>query len=494
MTDRTSARVAPGAWPLVGHALSFARRPQDFLAGLPSHGGLVQVRLGPLRAYVVCDPNLVNRVLVNDRIFDKGGFFIELTRKVVGNSLITCPYADHRRQRRLLQQAFSRERIAGYAAVMSQQLSELLGNWRDGQVVDMSTAMNRLTANVMMRTLITTTAGDSTIEEFNRCCQDVVSGVGNQMRILLPILQRVPTPSNRRFSRAKRRMRELTAGFIRDHQRGGAEQDDLLSILIAAHKERSSALSEEEIHDQVLTFAGTAVETIADLLCSALHLIGARPQAQAHLQAEADAVLGGRIATYDDIPQLAVTSRIISETLRLWPPLWMSTRITTADTTLGEYAVPAGSTVIFSPYLMGRRADLHPKPDRFDPDRWQNDYAARLPRGADIRFGGGPRRCIGDAFGATEATLTLASIAARWEVEPVGHVRVRRVLRATLAPHPLSMRLHARRLSPANPSSQAHFRSGQNSPGSETDPHDVPSPRIPGAGFPHDHRAARPLR
>jgi pentalenene oxygenase len=152
-------------------------------------------------------------------------------------------------------------------------------------------------------------------------------------------------------------------------------------------------------------------------------------------------VLGGRAARYDDLPRLDLTTRIVTETLRLYPPGWLMTRATTARVDLGGHRIPAGATVIYSPYLAGRRVTDFPGPDRFDPDRWP---ATSPARGTFVPFGGGARKCIGDTFAVTQASLAVATIAARWRLHAVPGIRTDPVARAVLAPRPLPMLIRRR--------------------------------------------------
>jgi cytochrome P450 len=439
---------APGALPLLGHALTLARKPLDFLASLPAQGDLVRVKLGPWPAYVVCHPDLVHHILVQDRAFDKGGPLFDKLRKAVGNGLANCGHRDHRRQRRLVQPAFHRDRIPGYAQVMTEQITAMTNPWHDGQVLDVIAVMNALTTAVTTRTLFAAQIDESTLIEIQQHMRDIFTGVAR--RVVMPgqWLDTIPTRGNRRFDRAQNRLRHHTGQLITNYRRAGIDHGDLLSMLLAA-RDGGQGLADSEIHDQVVTFYLAGSETTSAALSWAWHLLGGHPDIQARLHHEVDTVLNGRIADYHDIAQLTLTGRIITETLRLYPPAWMLTRRTTTDTELAGQHLPAGTIVVFSPYVLHHRADHYPDPERFDPDRWRDDTTAPLPRGAFTPFGSGARKCIGDVFALTQATLALASIASRWQLDPLPRSHVRPAPRAILTPRSLRMRLRHRRLTQA---------------------------------------------
>jgi cytochrome P450 len=436
--------VAPRALPLIGHSLAFGRRPLDFLASLPAHGDLVQVKLGPWPAYVVCHPGLTHQVLVEDRTFDKGGPLFDKGRKVVGNGLGTCPHRDHRRQRRLVQPAFHRERIPGYARVMTEQVTSAAQRWHDGQVIDVIAVMNTLTTAITARTLFSAGIKESTLTEIQQCVKDFFGGVS--WRVVMPweILDKIPIPGNRRFNRARDQLKKLTSELIANYRRAGVYHGDLLSMLLADHARDGEGLSDSEVHDQILTFFLAGSETVSIALSWVWYLLGQHPDVRTRLHEEVDAVLDHRAAEYHDIPKLELTSRIITETLRMYSPVWMLTRRTTADTTLAGQHLPAGTIVVFSPYLLHHRPDLYPQPHQFDPDRWRDNNSHTLPRGVFTPFGGGARKCIGDNFAITEATLALASIAIHWQLDPIPRTHVRSAPRLSLTPHSLRMRLHQR--------------------------------------------------
>ncbi|MFG2907083.1 cytochrome P450 [Kitasatospora sp. NPDC048286] len=440
-TTRFTAALAPGGLPLLGHAPALLHRPHEFVARLPAHGDLVRLRLGPLRAYVVCHPELVHRMLADDHTFDKGGPLLAKAREVVGNGLATCPAAVHRRQRRMLQPAFHRERLPGHAALMAEEIAGATARWHDGDVIDVPAAMHRLSTAVTARCLFAAheRAGSPPV---HRSMDVVTHGLARRLLLPLPDADRLPTPGNRRLRRARQDLRETTRRLIADHRATGTDRHDLLSTLLAATDEDGLGLSDAEIHEQVLSFLLAGVETTAATLSWAWTLLAANPAVRGRLHAELDTVLDGRPARHEDLPALPLTARIVSETLRLYPPPWILSRTATTDAELGGHRIPAGTTLLFSPYLLHRRADLFPRPHRFDPDRWLTT-ASPAP-GTYTPFGLGARRCIGDDFGTTAAVLAIATIAARWSITPAPDRPVRPRRGSSLAPRPFTARLTRR--------------------------------------------------
>jgi cytochrome P450 len=429
---------APGALPLLGHTLALLRDPLRFLSSLPEHGDLVRIRLGLVDAIVVCDPELTRQLLLDSRTFEKGGPLVDKASEVFGDGLGTCPHGEHRRQRRLTQPAFHQARLPGYAQTMADQCHAVTGAWRDGQIIDALPEMTTLTIRVIAATMFGSALPPAALSQILDDFAAVMDGI--YLHMILPgPFGRLPTPGNRRYQRARGRLGRTIGQAIDGYRADGADHGDLLSMLVAT-RDNSQSFSDAEITDQILTFLFGGTETSAALLTSALYLLARHPDIQRQLQDEVDTVLAGAMPSYDDLPRLELTGRILTETLRIYPPAWIITRSTTTDTRLGAHFIPAGTVMAYSPYLIHHRPDLHAGPDDFNPGRWANPRA----RDTFIPFGAGARKCIGDAFAMTEATLVLASIARHWQVDFIPGRNARPTPRTTLAPRRMRLRVTAR--------------------------------------------------
>lgn len=439
----------PGAVPLIGHAVPLLRDPLRLLRELPRHGDLVELRVGPARLLVVCDPGLLHQALVEDRTFDKGGPFYESARRTTGNSLATCTHDEHRRQRRMIQPLFTRERIARYASVMSEEIAAVTGSWCDGQTIEVLDHMKTITSRCAIRTMFSTLAKPTAklmADDLN------IIMLGIWRRSIIPArVDRLPLVGNRAFDRALARFWRVIEETIVEYRTEGAARGDLLSLLMESQDAPDTAgggqvrFSDREIRDQITTFFIGGVNTAAEPMAWALHLLARHPEFARRLCDETDTVLDGATASYDDLPKLELTRRIITETMRLYPPVWIVTRTATADARLGGHRIPAGSTLVLSPYVIHHRADLYPDPERFDPDRWLPDGGTARPPHSYLPFVEGARKCIAHDYAAVEATLALASIAARWTLEAVPGSTATPQPKASLPPGPTLMRVKSRK-------------------------------------------------
>ncbi|MEV0106501.1 cytochrome P450 [Nocardia sp. NPDC050799] len=454
---------ASGAvWP-VGHAVTLLRDPLAFLSSLANDGSeLVRIRIGPGSAVVVCDPDLADQVLRDDRTFDKGGPLFDTARKVVGDNVITCPHRMHRRQRSLIRPTFGRARLANYGRAMTAEADAMTAAWSDGEVVDMLAETLRLATHTVMATMF---SGALAPHVRDRALADVTVIVNGLYRRMLapPLLNRLPTPGSRRYGRAHARLRELMAHIVAQRRIDGTDHGDLVSAMLAARLPTDTAapvdigggMTDSQICDQLMAFFIAGSETTASALAWALHLLVAHPEIEERLHQETARVLEGAPARFRDLPDLPLTGHIITEALRLYPPGWLFTRTVTTDTRLGGYDLPAGTSMVYSPYILHRRNDLYQNPDRFDPDRWDTPQPP-IRRKAFVAFGAGPRRCPGEAFAITELSLALATIAGRWRIRHRVGTRVGPAVAMALHPRDLRIRVRSARYGGAPPPSGDH--------------------------------------
>ncbi|RLK59025.1 cytochrome P450 [Actinokineospora cianjurensis] len=431
---------APGAVPVLGHAPRLVRDPLGFLESLPALGDLVRVRLGPMRAVVVCGVELTDVVLRDDHVFDKGGPFGDRVREFAGDGLSSCPHHLHRRQRRLVQPAFHASRLPDYARVMAREAAAAAESWGDGEVLDVLPRLVAITSRIVAATMFSDTLSKAGLDQVLADTTVLLTGMYRRM-MTPPILDNVPTPGNRAYRKATVRLRRSLHQIVVERRRSGvgdgSDNGDLLSALLAAQDPQTRGRSTDvELTDQLITFFIAGAETAASTLAWALHVLATDAEVQARVRAEAAGILGTRVAAGHD----TTTGRLITETMRRWPPVWMFTRTTTMATELGGHEIPADTAVIISPHLVHHRPDRYPDPHRFDLDRWTS---APTPRSPYLPFGGGPRKCVATTFALTEIGIVLAAITTRWHIEAVPGTEVKAGPAATLRPRGLRLRLTA---------------------------------------------------
>ncbi len=405
--------VAPGRLPLLGHTLPMLRGRQEFTASLRRYGDIVRVDLGTMHTYVVTSPALVHELLITKGPqFRKGALFDKFL-PFFGNGLATSNGAFHRRQRRLVQPAFHRDRIARYAEVMTRAAADLTATWRPGQVRVVEEDSQALAVTIVGEALFSTELGGAAIEEVRRSIFLILKY--GMVRALSPsFVEKLPLRGNREFDAAIARMRAIVLDVVRARRSAAAGTDhgDLLSVLLPAD------MTDEQVHDEVMTLLVGGIETTALALAWTWHELARHPEVERRVHAEVDEVLGGRAPTFADVGHLPYVKQVVSEVLRMYP-VWFLMRRTLEPVELGGAALPAGAEVIYSPHALHHDPDSWEHPYRFDPGRWTPERAAGIPKGAYVPFGAGARQCVGNLFALTEIVLTVATVAARWRLVPV---------------------------------------------------------------------------
>lgn len=431
----------PGRIPLLGNALNLRFRPLEFTESLRQHGDVVSIRLGTKTGYFINTAPLVREALTTQyRSFDKGGPFWDIVRTVLGYGLVTSGRELHRRQRRLIQPAFHKSRLTEYATTMSDQAAAMSDAWRNGEHRNVPKEMLKLTTMTSIRSLFAAELSADAVSAIEQTFPILVAGTGKRVMTPIDVLYKLPLPSNRRWDQARRQLGQLVDGIIADYQATGVRHGDLLSTLLEARDEDTGeSMSHTQIHDECMAMLTGSIETTANTLCWVWHILDSKPDIEQQVHAEIDEVLDGRPACYDDFPKLDYLRRVVTEVLRMYPPLWITTRIATSDVDLGGYRIPAGADVFFSSYALHRNPDYYPEPDRFDPDRWLPDRHGGLQRDSYLPFGAGVRQCIGNMFGLLEAVIALGTLAGQWRLRSIPGQRTRPKAEATLHPDRLDM-------------------------------------------------------
>jgi len=409
-----------------------ARDPLAFFTNLArQYGDIVAYKMGGEQIMFVNGPQHIRDILVtHNRLFIKGRG-LQRSKRLLGEGLLTSEGATHLRQRRLMQPAFHRDRIAAYGDTMVGYADRLQQGWRDGTTYDIAHEMMRLTLAIAGKTLFDVDV-ESQAADVRAAMNAVMESFWLSMLPFADVLERLPVPQLRRAKAARAKLDAIIYGMIAERR---AEADsspgppraqprgDLLSMLLAAQDETSGAMmSDQQVRDEAMTILLAGHETTANALMWTWYLVSTAPDVEARLHEEVDRVLQGRPPGVSDIGALPYVERVVTEAMRLYPPAWLIGRRALQDYALGDYVAPARSIMVMSPYVLHRDARYFANPERFDPDRWTPEFKAALPPFAYFPFGGGPRRCIGDSFAWMELVLVVATIARRWSLalEP-GH-------------------------------------------------------------------------
>ena len=432
----------PRGLPVFGTSFMASRdSTQTLMRWARDYGDVVYYRFFNLDVYVLFHPQHVEQVLLGKTGNFVKGITSRANPELFGNGLLTSDGDFWRRQRRLSNPAFHRESLVRYADITVEEATRLLDVWKNGETRNIHNDMMNVTLRIVLRSLFGSELGENMHIIEPALDAIMVSSSGFHS---IAFYLGIPTPTRKRHFRAVAELDRIVYALIaRGREKlksaeataqaeGGAK--DLLTLLLTARDDDGNSMSDQQLRDEVITLLLAGHETTALNLSWTWYLLAQHPEVEVKLHAELDAVLPGRLPSASDLPKLQYTDRVIREALRLYPPAWRVFRRTEEPFKAGDYLLPAGSNIVLSQWVTQRDPRWFSEPDRFNPDRWAEEAATKLPRFAYFPFGGGPRVCIGAGFAMMEATLLLATIAQRYRMRLAPNRLIKPLASITLRP------------------------------------------------------------
>lgn len=396
-----------------------------------NYGDVAHVQMGPINTHLVVHPDHVYAVLVRNRDNYARGILVRRVRVLFGSGLLTSEGELWIRQRRLMQPIFQPTNVPRFADIMLQAAAGMTTDWESrprGQPIPLNAEMMNLTRGVITEAMFSVNM-DQELKDVGDALSYIPRLIRKRATALLNLPLAIPVPTHVRFHRSLRTIDafiDATVAYRRDlEQRQEQTPYDLLSLLLGAREpETGEGMSDQQVHDELLTIFIAGHETSAQVLTWIWYLLAIYPEVEDQFHAELDTVLGGRQPTLADLPRLAYTRMVIDEALRLYPPAPMYAREAVDGDVLGGYTIPAGSAIMISPYITHRHPAFWDEPEQFQPERFSAGSERRLIEGY-FPFGGGPHVCIGKHFALLEVTLALATLAQRFRLRlvPGQHVR-----------------------------------------------------------------------
>lgn len=419
----------PAPKPIIGNLLDFQRDPLGFLTRMGrEYGDIAHFSFPGYKAVFVNRPEWIKAILVDDEDKFIKSFDYKVLKMIVGEGLLTSEGAFHMRQRRLIQPAFHRKRLAGYAQTMIDYTLRMRERWCPGEAFDVAQEMMRLTLAIVARALLSADV-EGSAREVGDAVTALMKMAESPLMIVAPwLMNLLPTPGARASRKAAQTLDSIVYRIIHERRESESDRGDLISILMLARDEEApdgangaARMTDQQVRDEVMTIFLAGHETTANMLAWTWYLLSQHPEVEARVHGEIDAVLGGRDPMPDDVPRLRYINMVLAEALRLYPPAWAIGRQTIGEYRLGDYTLPAGTQIVLSPYVTQRDPRNFHDPLTFDPERWGEGSPGRKDF-SYFPFGGGPRICIGEMFALIEGALVIATIAQRYRLKLVeGH-------------------------------------------------------------------------
>jgi cytochrome P450 len=411
-------------YPIVGGLVDIFRDGPGFVTRIAQahRGEIVGLRLGPTIVYLVTNPEHVQQVVQDWRVFGKGGGMFSATRRLLGHGLLTSDGEFWRQQRRMMQPLFQPGNLAALTELMVEVIDRetTLLSARSSATVDMEVEMNAMSQRVILETMLGRGIDRSETDRLNEHLQVALDGLNLRM-FLYFLPEMVPLPGERRYRAAIAAIDEAMLRLVRQRRAHGAVRDDLMSLLLRARDEETGrGMDDRQVRDELVSIFVAGQDATAKAMTWLWYLLDRHPEIEQRVRDEAAQVLDGRRPAFADLANLKYTKRVIQEAMRLYPPAWMIPHFVEAEAIVGGYRIPAHSPILLSPFATHRDPALWPDPETFDPERFTPERSAGRPRYAYYPFGGGGHQCIGNHFAMMETQLITVMMLQR--------------LRATLVP------------------------------------------------------------
>ncbi len=505
---RSDHEYPPGPSSVLPNKLlrQFIKNPTETLMRMAyTYGDISHFKFGRQHVYLINDPEYIENILIKDYknfIKSRG---LQVSKRLLGEGLVTSEGEYHDKQRRIIQPAFHPNRIKNYGTIMVNYAEYMSERWQNEMVVDIHSEMMHITSAIIAKSVLGSDVVDIESDKVNNA---LLTSMEYLNRILMPfgeLIEKIPVlPINKNFRSSKKTLDSIVYRMIKEHRDNKVSKEkeklsydtkakddnnnssssnnnnkansqsnyDLLYALIEAQDKEAgiTQMSDIQLRDEVMTIFLAGHETTANALTWTFYLLSQYPHVERRLYEELRSILSRdnntnnvddvnnnvdngrhhveslRLPTINDIPKLEYTEKIFRESMRLYPPAWTLGRQSLADYRIDKYVIPSGSIILMSQYVMHRNPHYFQHPEVFDPDRWTREFKSSLPRFSYFPFGGGIRGCVGEPFAWIEGILVIATICRKWKMhhDPEHKVELKPLI--TLRPkYGMRMKLERRR-------------------------------------------------
>ncbi|HYA83640.1 MAG TPA: cytochrome P450 [Candidatus Bathyarchaeia archaeon] len=440
----TSLDYPPGPHSILPNKLlrKFMNDPIKTLMEIAhTYGDICHFKFGRQHIYLLNNPDYIEGILIRDHKNFVKSRGLQVSKRLLGDGLVTSEGEYHDRQRRLIQPAFHPNRIKGYGDIMTSHAVRMQERWKDGSTLDIHKEMMHVTSEIISKAVL---GSDIRAEEDEvgvalQTCMEYFN------RLQMPfgeLIEKIPIlPINKGYQSAKKKLDSIVYTMIKEHRDNESKgvyhkedreirpkngymnkPTDLLYTLLQAQDTEAGIgrMTDLQLKDEVMTIFLAGHETTSNALTWTFYLLSQHPTVDDRLYAELSSVLGdkdaNRIPTVEDIPKLEYTEKVFRESMRLYPPAWTLGRRVINHYKIDKYVIPAGSIILMSQYVMHHDSRYFSDPDTFYPDRWTKEMKSNLPRFSYFPFGGGIRGCVGEPFAWMEGILLLATICRHWKM------------------------------------------------------------------------------
>jgi cytochrome P450 len=421
---------------------------------------IATMRIGGTKVFYLREPDLIREMLVTSASDFHKGHALQRAKALFGEGLLTSEGELHRQQRKLIQPVFHHSNLKDIAVIMQEHACRRAEGWRSGQTLNLDKETHALTLVIVGESLFGSEVADRTAR-VSELIETIMETFFLFISPMAPVFEFFGHPKLKRTAKARRELAAVVQGLIEERRSGKRARNDLLTLLFAAQdSETGMGMSDEQLRDEVMTLFLAGHETTANALSWTVYLLTQHPEIAERVANEVRSIGTGsqlpdpspsvgqegssfvgqaRRSVGDSesefgLKEESLLSRVIRESLRLYPPAWAIGRSVVNDVRIGETSIPKGAIALACQWAIHRCDRYFPNPTRFDPDRWTADFQRTLPKYSFFPFGGGPRSCIGEGFAWMELEIVLTEFLRRWRFELVTGQTIKPKASITLRP------------------------------------------------------------
>lgn len=411
----TDEPPGPDGLPIAGSVFDFVNDPETFYEECRrTYGDVVHVNFFNRDFYILTHPADIEQVFVEKQArFEKGGYLRDQLEPVVGGTMIMSEGDRWRRRRQLAMSTFHKTKVERHVPTMARFVDQYTSSWSQGDVVDIGAEMRELTLQLVTKTLLGANVRGET-DEIHEALKVINDHFWVSPEQFLP--EWVPLPRGDEIEDAVEVLDDRMTAILDDRKRSDDDREDVLKFLIKAGRDESHPMSFDDVRRSMRSFVFAGYETTSLALTYAWHLLGRNTNVRQKLREEVDDVMGDGLEG-SDIEKLTYTEKVIKETLRLYPPVYVLFREAQQKVDIGGYTLPPGATVMMPQMVVQRDGRFFDDPDEFRPERWTPEFEEARPEHAYFPFGGGSRHCIGMRLALTEAKVVLATVSSKFDLE-----------------------------------------------------------------------------
>lgn len=403
------------------HAQEFRQDPLGYAFQLrQDFGDAVLLKIGPVNWVLLSHPDYVKEILVTrSKEFAKSEQFKRIIRSVDGNGLVASEGDFWLKQRRTIQPTFGHDKLSQYAQIMAAKVSNYLKRWQPAAQVDIAQEMTNMTLAVSAKLFLGVDV-EGREQEIGDAVTTVSQAMYREFTDLLPLPDWLPLPTKLEKRQAVATIDRLCLEGIAQ-QKSCPSASSMLGLLLATGDTESGGtrMSDAQVLAEAKTMFNGGHDSTAAALAWSWYLLLTNAKTYEKLLQQTEQIAPAGLSGFGDFGQATYSRQVAKEALRLYPPAWLLPRQTLANTTVGRYTVPKGTSVNLIPYLIQRDERFFPAPDTFDPERFNAENEPQQYPFSWFPFGAGPRSCIGREFALLEMQIIMTLVTQKYRLELV---------------------------------------------------------------------------